>query len=100
MSDLKYTMDIVFGILKYDQSQDVHMDNAYLTALAKRSGWAKSSLELILEMELIDEGFEEPISEEDNVSQYYARRELETRDESRSASGYNSDGEIVELDFN
>lgn len=96
----KYSLDTMLAILKDDQAKGVPMGNTYLSGLANQSGWLAKSIELMIESGMVDDEQEVRSTAEDNVSEYYARRELEDRDYSRSASGYNSAGEIVELDFN
>lgn len=99
MKKEKYSLEIMLAVLLDDQAKGVLMGNTYFSELSKISGWLEKSIELLIVAGMLEE--ETTVKEaEDNVSEYYARRELEDRDSSRSASGYNSDGEIVELDFN
>lgn len=102
MSNIKYSMDTVIGILTDDQNNGIHIDGVkYLKDLSNRSGWLPKSLELMIETGMLEEGQKDDRNTADcNVSAYYERRELEDRDNSRSTSGYNSKGEMVELDFN
>ena len=100
MSNKKYSMDLVLDILRDDQNKGILVDEDYLIGLAKRSGWLAKSLEIMLAIDLHEGHGEPPAERQDNVAEYYARRELEDRDSSRSASGYNSSGDPVELDFN
>lgn len=99
MNNLKYSMDLILSILREDQNKGIPADKKYLTDLANQSGWLVRSLELMVEIDMPNEADVEQATDEDNVTAYYNRRELEDREEGRSASGYNSRGEMVELDF-
>ena len=101
MNKIKYNLDTMLDVLRDDQARGVLMGNKYLSTLANTSGWAEKSIELLLKLGMTEEEeTPEQRASEDNVEEYYARREIETKDESRSPTGYNSSGEMVELDFN
>lgn len=104
MNNKKWSMERVFSELRavFNMSKEVLTDSRQskaLVILAKKAGWKYESLVTAVKTGMYLETFD-TIPEPDPVMSYYERRELEDRDETRSATGFNSRGDPVELDFN